>query len=101
MFQQDNDPKHTATINRNYMAGNIRCLDRWPAQSSDLNPIENLWSIIDQRLRDRTCNNEDDLFTIIEEGWKSLEPALLTSLVDSMPRRCEAAIDSKGSATKY
>jgi hypothetical protein len=101
MFQQDNDPKHTAIINRNYMASNINCSDWWPAQSPDLNPIENLWSILDQRLRDRACNNEDDLFRIIEEGWRSLEPALLTSLVDSMPRRCQAVIDSKGLATKY
>jgi hypothetical protein len=36
MFQQDNDPKHTAIINRNYMASNINCLDWWPAQSPEI-----------------------------------------------------------------
>ena len=73
----------------------------WPAQSPDLNPIENLWSELDRRLKDRKTNTKEDLFRVIEEGWNNLPKEYLKTLVESMPRRIEACIKNKGFATKY
>ena len=101
MFQQDNDPKHTSHLCKDYIDAHFPRLEHWPSQSPDLNPIENLWSILDQRLKERDCNTEEQLYQIIKEGWEALEPDLLTKLADSMPRRCQAVIDNKGYATKY
>jgi transposase len=109
IFQQDNDPKHTAHIIRNYIRrSNMNCFDPtsvmqvvWPAQSPDLNPIENLWSILDSRLKDRTPSNERELFQILRDEWNTLPIDQLTKLVDSMPNRCAKVIENRGYPIKY
>lgn len=100
-FQMDNDPKHTAKGTTEFldMAG-IRVID-WPSNSPDLNPLENLWSILDYKCKDRTPLNQKELFSILNDTWKSLNIDLLHTLIDSMPQRCQAVIDSKGYPTKY
>ena len=101
IFQQDNDPKHTAHSIRNYLANYEVPTLPWPSQSPDLNPIENLWSILDMKVKDRSPKNEKQLFEVLQVAWQSLEPELLTKLADSMPNRIEAVIAAKGYSTKY
>jgi transposase len=101
IFQQDNDPKHTARATQEFFEDyNVDVLE-WPAQSPDLNPIENLWSILDLKCKDRKPKNEEELFEIIQNAWNNLDVDLLNRLVESMPRRCQAVIDAKGWPTKY
>jgi transposase len=101
IFQQDNDPKHTSKVVKRYLEyKNVNVL-HWPAQSPDLNPIENLWSILDKMAKDRRPQTDDQLFEILEDTWKSIPITYLKNLVESMPRRCQAVLDNDGLPTKY
>ena len=51
IFMHDNAPIHTARIVRDYLENELAfpILD-WPPYSPDLNPIENLWKTLKQRI---------------------------------------------------
>ena len=73
----------------------------WPSQSRDLNPIENLWAILDVACKDRFPQTEEELPEVLQAAWCELDPQLLDKLVASMPKRCAAVIANNGFPCKY
>ncbi len=101
IFQQDLAPAHTAKGTKSWFNDHgVTVLD-WPANSPDLNSIENLWGIVKRKMRDTRPNNADDLKATVKETWASIPPQQCHKLITSMPRRIEAVIKAKGAPTKY
>ncbi len=101
IFQQDLAPAHTAKGTKSWFNDHgVTVLD-WPANSPDLNPIENLWGIVKRKMRDTRPNNADELKATVKETWASIPPQQCHKLITSMPRRIEAVIKAKGAPTKY
>ncbi len=72
IFQQDLAPVHTAKGTKSWFNDHgVTVLD-WPANSPDLNPIENLWGIVKRKMRDTRPNNADDLKATVKETWASI-----------------------------
>ncbi len=101
IFQQDMAPAHTAKGTKRWFQWHgVTVLD-WPANSPDLNPIVNLWSIIKRKMRDTRPNNADDLKAAIKATWASMTPEQCHKLITSMPCYIDAVIHAKGGPTKY
>ncbi len=101
IFQQDLAPAHTAKGTKSWFNDHgVTVLD-WPANSPDLNPIENLWGIVKRKMRDTRPNNADDTKAAIKATWASIPPQKCHKLITSMPRQIEAVIKAKGAPTKH
>jgi len=74
----------------------------WMGQSPKLNPIENAWNELDRRLRSRTTSpkNLDEQWEALCEEGDAIPTAFFESLTQSMSRRVNAVIASKGAGTK-
>ncbi len=101
IFQQDLAPAHTAKGTKSWFNDHGVTLLDWPANSPDLNPIENLWDIVKRKMRDTRLNNADELKATVKETWASIPPQQCHKLITSMPRLIEAVIKAKGAPTKY
>ncbi len=58
----------------------------WPANSPDLNPIENLWGIVKRKMRYARPNNAEELKATIRATWALITPEQCHRLIDLMPK---------------
>ncbi|GFV55508.1 transposable element Tc3 transposase [Trichonephila clavipes] len=74
IFQQDNARPHVARVVQRFFVNHQIELLPWPARCPDLLPIENMWSMIAQRLTQTTAPvaTPDQLWQRVEASWSAV-----------------------------
>lgn len=77
IFQEDNDGGHGTRSEKNSASLykdqiNLDHIDDWPAFSPDLSPVENVWRILKQRVRQLCPRTKEKPKKAIEVEWAAL-----------------------------
>ena len=103
VFQHDGAPIHRSEYTTNWLDENNVSVLPWVGQSPDLNPIEHLWDHVDRQIRamDKLPQSKTELIHAIESIWNDIPVEVVRNLIQSMPNRVRAVIQSKGFSTRY
>ncbi|GFY20007.1 transposable element Tcb1 transposase [Trichonephila clavipes] len=103
IFQKDNARPHVARIVQRFFVNHQIELLPGPARSPDLLPIENMWSMVAERLIQITppAVTPDQLWQRVEASWFAVTQEHIQSLFESMPRRVVARISNNGGYSGY
>ena len=81
IFKQDNASVHTAGCVKQFLdEKKITVLER-PANSPVLNPIENLWGILEIAVAKRFPKSKQELILCSKEEWESIAQETLENLI--------------------
>jgi transposase len=95
-FMQDNSGIHLEKISSRPFLEKFENVLDWPARSPDLNPIENLWSYLSYKIRNRKYENHRQLRMVISEEYEKIPHSIIQNLANSFYSRLKACIEKKG-----
>jgi transposase len=101
ILMEDNAPIHTSRLTRAHHEQYRMLQMHWPANSPDLNPIENVWRLLKYHIGKCFPKTDVEVQQYIEEEWAKMDLKDFIKYIESMPARCQAVIDVDGGHQKW
>lgn len=101
VFMHDNAPAHAAKKTTSFL-DTIGISDEhlmiWPPSSPDLNPIENIWSLVKEKLyrESKQYNSLDELWQAICTACEAIKPEQIKNITYSMNSRLAKVLMNNG-----
>ncbi|KAI7955142.1 hypothetical protein MJO28_005542 [Puccinia striiformis f. sp. tritici] len=92
LLMEDGAPVHTAKLSAKFRAeAKIDKIPKWPSQSPDLNPIENVWKVLKTNVQNfYHPRSVDEMHEALRQAWDDFPSSTLIHIIDSMPGRMQA-----------
>ena len=101
-YMQDNDPKHTSRLAQNFYSQSGINWWRTPAESPDLNPIENLWYELKEYVRREVKpTTKLELVNGINSFWATVDENKCCHYINHLSKVIPKVIEVNGEATGY
>lgn len=103
IFQQDDASINSSSSTKARLSAKKISVLPWPARPPDLNPVENVWGYLAQRVyaHGRQFATVAELERTIYEEWNALPQDYLRKLIESMSNRIFNTIRNGGSSSGY
>jgi len=97
VFMQDGARAHTSHANIKYLTSKlVRILLNWPPRSPDLNPIENLWALIQELVSNHGPADKEELTAFVLQVWDAIPQSVVDNYVRSFADRVNECIAKEG-----
>jgi transposase len=101
IFQQDNAPCHTSLKLIKFFSENNVEVMFWPANSPDLNPIENVWNLLKKNIGKICVKNKEELINNIVDQADKLEINIINKIINSMDNRVNELFNNSFDSINY
>jgi len=103
ILMEDGAPVHRTIKAKEWKQQNSIVALKWPAQSPDLNPIENVWKLMKDYVQRRNppVKTIDDMKNTLIEFWRDVDINNINKLICSVPDRIASVIENQGGSTRW
>lgn len=103
ILMEDGAPVHRSKASKKWRELQSITKLEWPANSPDLNPIENIWATMKNAIQHRRIRpkNVEEMKEALKDEWQKIPADLLKKFYTSMPERLAAVIRAKGGHTRW
>ena len=98
---QDGDPVHRSRAVKKWLKDNHVPVLECPRNSPDLNPIENAWNYMKNKVQEAHSTNIQTLKEVLMKLWVPIYAEYFRKFIESMPNILHNVIKAKGHMTKY
>ena len=99
VLMQDNAPAHTARSVKEYLSTEGVTMLEWPPYSPDLNPIENIWNWVKNKVG--ICSTAEEMESKVIATWNTITPEMCMKFCGNYEKRLIAVKKANGYGTKY
>lgn len=105
VFIMDNDPSHLGQQAKTLLRAERLLFEgdyKFPPNSGDLNPVENFWGIVLDKLDEGDeLTTEASIEAAVGKAWRQVGPDAIRKMVHSMPERLAECIRLEGARTRW